>query len=225
MLSSSRGCAWRSRLDRTPRRRRRRWRAASAPDPGCGRSRRLPAAGHPAGRWRRRWRRCAAAARCPAIRARDLRDRESALGVRNGGGQDRVERRLCRTARGAPSSRTRRPERSRHECPAAASRSARGRSEARSTLAAGDQPLALRPCTVSLAASWTMANRSPPIPFIIGATTPITALAAIAASTACPPRASTIAPACAASGLSAATIPLVEIAIDRACQRLISVRA
>ena len=49
---------------------------------------------------------------------------------------------------------------------------------------AGDQPLALRPWTAPLAASWTMANRSPPTPFIIGATTPITAFAAIAASAA-----------------------------------------
>jgi hypothetical protein len=89
---------------------------------------------------------------------------------------------------------------------------------------AGDHPLAFSPCTVPVDMSWTMANRSPPTPFIIGATTPMTALAAITASTACPPRASTTAPAWAASGFSAATTPRVDIVIERACQRLISVR-
>ena len=45
------------------------------------------------------------------------------------------------------------------------------------------------------------------MPLDIGATTPITAFVAMAASTAFPPRSSMRAPACAASGDSAATIP------------------
>src|SRR5579883_737827 len=64
-----------------------------------------------------------------------------------------------------------------------------------------------------------MANRSPPMPHIIGSTTPKTRLAAIAASTADPPRASVCAPATAASVWLAATMPLCEITIDRACDR------
>src|SRR5260370_21022364 len=60
-----------------------------------------------------------------------------------------------------------------------------------------------------------MANRSPPMPLDIGATRPIIALAATAASTAFPPRSSMCTPACAASGDSAATMPLREITIDR----------
>ena len=50
--------------------------------------------------------------------------------------------------------------------------------------AAGVQPLPLMPCSAPEAASYTIAKRSPPTPFIIGATTPIAALTAIAASTA-----------------------------------------
>src|SRR5215471_7065858 len=64
-----------------------------------------------------------------------------------------------------------------------------------------------------------MAKRSPPIPFIIGETTPIIAFVAIAASTAFPPRSRIRAPACAASGDSAATIPCREITIERAWDR------
>src|SRR5713226_8994907 len=57
------------------------------------------------------------------------------------------------------------------------------------------------------------------MPLDIGATRPIMALAATAASTAVPPRSSTATPACAARGDSAATIPYREIAIERACPR------
>ena len=53
------------------------------------------------------------------------------------------------------------------------------------------------------------------MPSDIGATIPIIAFAAIAASTAFPPCSSISTPACAASGDSAATIPLREITIDR----------
>src|SRR5215831_11380995 len=52
-----------------------------------------------------------------------------------------------------------------------------------------------------------------------GSTTPRVALAAIAASMAEPPRASTCAPACEASVWLVATIPRSEITIDRACDR------
>src|SRR5579884_3932028 len=64
-----------------------------------------------------------------------------------------------------------------------------------------------------------MANRSPPMPHIIGYTTPKTRLAAIAASTAEPPRASVCAPATEASVWLVATMPAWEITIDRACDR------
>ena len=57
------------------------------------------------------------------------------------------------------------------------------------------------------------------MPFDIGSTTPITALAAIAASAADPPRASTCAPACEASVWFVATIPWRVITIERACAR------
>ncbi len=90
--------------------------------------------------------------------------------------------------------------------------------------AAGAGPLPLRPCTAPVEASCTIANRSPPMPFIIGATAPMTALAAMAASTAWPPRASTEAPACDASGCSLATTPPVVMTIERACARSMAVR-
>ena len=57
------------------------------------------------------------------------------------------------------------------------------------------------------------------MPFIIGETTPIMAFVAIAASTALPPRSRMRAPACAASGDSAATMPLREMTMERACER------
>src|ERR1700678_561951 len=53
----------------------------------------------------------------------------------------------------------------------------------------------------------------------MGSTTPITALVATAASTALPPCASTLAPACAANGFSADTTPLREITMERPCVR------
>jgi hypothetical protein len=57
------------------------------------------------------------------------------------------------------------------------------------------------------------------MPFIIGDTTPIMAFVAMAASTAFPPCERILAPACAAKGDSAATIPPREITIDRICER------
>src|SRR5207244_12113615 len=60
-----------------------------------------------------------------------------------------------------------------------------------------------------------MANRSPPMPFIIGSVTPVTAFAAIAASTALPPRARTCTAACAASGWLDAATPCCEAATER----------
>src|SRR5208282_662709 len=83
----------------------------------------------------------------------------------------------------------------------------------------GAHPLAFSPYSLFAFASYTIANRSPPMPFIIGDTTPIIALVAIAASTALPPDSRIRTPACAASGDSAATIPFCEITIDRACDR------
>jgi hypothetical protein len=60
-----------------------------------------------------------------------------------------------------------------------------------------------------------MTKRSPPIPFMCGSTSPITALAAIAASIALPPRSRICAPALAASGWLAATIPYFVATFER----------
>jgi hypothetical protein len=57
------------------------------------------------------------------------------------------------------------------------------------------------------------------MPQLIGSTTPNTALAAMAASIADPPRASTSAPACDASVWLVATMPNLEITMERACER------
>ena len=57
------------------------------------------------------------------------------------------------------------------------------------------------------------------MPQLIGSTTPSTALAAMAASMADPPRASTSAPACDASVWLVATMPNFEITMERACDR------
>ena len=57
------------------------------------------------------------------------------------------------------------------------------------------------------------------MPFIIGATRPMAALAAIAASTALPPRSSIATPARVPIGCSAASTPYCEITIERACER------
>src|SRR5262245_12467419 len=81
--------------------------------------------------------------------------------------------------------------------------------------ARGDQPDAFSPCSVPVFASYTIANRSPPMPFDCGSTTPSTALVAIAASTAFPPRSSTRTPACAASGSLAATMPYFVVTPER----------
>src|SRR5215471_11383386 len=62
-----------------------------------------------------------------------------------------------------------------------------------------------------------MAKRSPPIPFIMGSTTPIIAFVAMAASTALPPLSRIRTPASEASGDSEATMPPLATTIDRAC--------
>src|SRR5262245_45204047 len=79
---------------------------------------------------------------------------------------------------------------------------------------AAAQPPAFKPWSAP-SASETIAKRSPPMPFISGSPTPITALAAMAASTAWPPCSSTLAPACAASGWLAATMPKVVAIFER----------
>src|SRR4249919_1012986 len=60
-----------------------------------------------------------------------------------------------------------------------------------------------------------IAKRSPPIPFDCGSTRPITALVAIAASTALPPRSRICTPARAANGWLAATMPYFVAIRDR----------
>src|SRR6185503_19568391 len=60
-----------------------------------------------------------------------------------------------------------------------------------------------------------MTKRSPPMPSKYGSTRAITALVAIAASTALPPRSSIWTPARAASGWLAATMPYFVITIER----------
>ena len=72
---------------------------------------------------------------------------------------------------------------------------------------AGAHPLAFSPCSLPVLASWTMAKRSPPMPLPVGSITPTTAFAAIAASTAFPPRCKTCTPAIDASGWLLATTP------------------
>src|SRR5437588_2623522 len=64
-----------------------------------------------------------------------------------------------------------------------------------------------------------MAKRSPPSPARSGSTTLTAALAAMAASTAEPPRARTCAPACDARVWLVATMPRSEITIERAWLR------
>src|SRR5882724_3040037 len=66
-------------------------------------------------------------------------------------------------------------------------------------MALGAQPLALRAYNFRVFASQYETIRSPPTPFIIGSTTPITAFAAMAASTAEPPCSNIFAPAAEAS--------------------------
>src|SRR5580700_7931125 len=64
-----------------------------------------------------------------------------------------------------------------------------------------------------------IANRSPPMPFIAGSTTPSVAFAAMAASIALPPSSKTRAPACDASVWLVATIPNFVITMERAWSR------
>src|SRR5690349_19099943 len=64
-----------------------------------------------------------------------------------------------------------------------------------------------------------MAKRSPPMPQLCGSTTPSVALAAMAASMADPPRASTWAPACDARVWLVATMPRSEMTMERAWER------
>src|SRR5450755_1212000 len=64
-----------------------------------------------------------------------------------------------------------------------------------------------------------MTKRSPPMPQLIGSTTPSTAFAAMAASMAVPPRSSTCAAACDARVWLVAAIPCFEITMDRAWVR------
>ena len=71
------------------------------------------------------------------------------------------------------------------------------------------------PSSIPLFPSRYKTKRSPPMPFIIGSTTPSTALTAIAESAADPPRARICAPACAARVWLAAAMPCCEITIDR----------
>ena len=86
--------------------------------------------------------------------------------------------------------------------------------------ALGDHPLAFSPCIFPDLASKTMANKSPPIPFMPGDRKPIAAFAAMAASIAFPPCARIAAPVCDAIGCSVATMPPRETTIDRPCVRL-----
>jgi len=83
----------------------------------------------------------------------------------------------------------------------------------------GAQPLEFKPESLPVFESHSMAKRSPPMPFIMGSTTPSTALAAMEASAAEPPRARICAPACEASVWLVATIPRWLIVIERAWDR------
>src|SRR5216110_343308 len=85
------------------------------------------------------------------------------------------------------------------------------RSMAMSTrgIVAAENPLAAQAGAVVLAVGGHAVDAAIAANAVMGVVAPMTALAAIAASTACPPTARTTAPACAASGFSAATIPRV----------------
>ena len=83
----------------------------------------------------------------------------------------------------------------------------------------GDQPEALSPKSFPDFASYTIAKRSPPTPSFMGATSPIIAFVATAASIALPPSSSMRAPTCDASTLSDATTPAVELTMERDCER------
>ena len=89
-------------------------------------------------------------------------------------------------------------------------------SRSRSRLAAwGEHPLAFSPRVRPLAASCTIANRSPPTPVIVGSTTDRTAAAVTAASIALPPFLNTSSPAAEASGWLVAMRPVRPRATER----------
>ena len=72
---------------------------------------------------------------------------------------------------------------------------------------AGDRPLAFNPTSFLDFESHTIAKRSPPKPHDMGSTTPSTALAAMAASTALPPCCKIRIAVAVASGWLVAAIP------------------
>ena len=80
--------------------------------------------------------------------------------------------------------------------------------------ARAERPLALSPRTCFVFASYTIAKRSPPGPFIVGSTTERTAAAVTAASIALPPCCSTRRPAADASGWLVAITPLRAMTTD-----------
>ena len=81
--------------------------------------------------------------------------------------------------------------------------------------AAGERPLAFKPTSFLVLESQTIAKRSPPRPHDIGSTTPSTALAAMAASTALPPCCKTRMAVAVASGWLVAAMPCRAITADR----------
>ena len=85
----------------------------------------------------------------------------------------------------------------------------------------GERPLAFKPRVRPVAASWTMANRSPPTPVIVGSTTDRTPAAATAASMALPPWLSMSRPAAEASGWLVAIMPRRPIATERVARDVV----
>ena len=79
----------------------------------------------------------------------------------------------------------------------------------------GAGPDALRPTSFPVPASQYMTKRSPPRPVFIGSTTASTVLAAMAASTADPPRARICAAADEASVWLVAAMPCCAITMER----------
>ena len=83
----------------------------------------------------------------------------------------------------------------------------------------GERPLAFKPCSRPVAASETIANKSPPMPQLVGSVSPSAAFAAIAASTALPPRRSVATPISVASGWLVATMPWRAMTTERVAKR------
>src|SRR5688572_23366128 len=79
----------------------------------------------------------------------------------------------------------------------------------------GERPLPLRPYSFFVFASQTMANRSPPTPLPVGSMSPIVAFAAMAASTAVPPRLSTSRATWLTSGWLVAAMPCMAMTSER----------